>query len=113
MIQAAAPRTAAPLTNLTGGIMPGNLRAASEFDHILEKGTTIERRIVNATAMMEVACFDRLYDAPESESAELRTVLHEAADRALEGWIAAFVVALERFEAEHPDLKLKVAPSGR
>ena len=93
--------------------MPGNLRAAPAFDHILEKGTTIERRIVNATAMMEVACFDRLYEAPQSENAELRMVLHEAADRALEGWVAAFVVALERFEAEHPDVKLKAAPTGR
>jgi len=93
--------------------MPGNLRAAPAFDHILEKGTTIERRIVNATAMMEVACFDRLYEAPLSGSTELRTVLHEAADRALEGWIAAFLVALERFEAEHTDIKVKVPPPGR
>ena len=52
------------LTSLTGGSMPGNLRAAPAFDHILEKGTTIERRIVNATAMMEVACFDRLFRSP-------------------------------------------------
>jgi len=93
--------------------MPGNLRAAPAFDHILEKGTTIEKRIVNATAMMEVTCFDRLYEAPLSENAYLRTVLHEAADRALEGWVAAFVVALERFEAEHPDVKLKAVPPGR
>ena len=76
--------------------MPGNLRAAPAFDHILEKGTTIEKRIVNATAMMEVACFDRL-----------------VADRAPEGWIAPFLVALERFEAEHPDVKLKAVPPGR
>jgi hypothetical protein len=40
-------------------------------------------------------------------------VLHEAADRALEGWVAAFVVALERFEAEHPDVRLKAVPPGR
>jgi hypothetical protein len=39
-------------------------------------------------------------------------VLHEAADRALEGWVAAFVVALERFEAEHPDVRLKAMPPG-
>jgi hypothetical protein len=54
--------------------MPGNRRAAPAFDNIVEKGTTIERRVVNATAMMEVACFDRMYEAPESESAELRTI---------------------------------------
>ena len=93
--------------------MPGNLRAAPAFGSVLENGTTIERRIVNATASMEVACFDRLYEASESETSDLRTVLHKAADRALEGWIAAFVVALERFEAEHPDLALKAAPRGR
>lgn len=63
--------------------------------------------------MMEVACRDRLYDSRQSENGDLRALLHEAADRAMEVWVAAFVVALERSEAEHPDVLLKAGRTRR
>jgi len=91
--------------------MPDHLRASPAFNRILEKGTMIERRIVGATAMMEVACLDRLYDSRESEKGDLRVLLHEAADRALEAWVAAFLVALEGFEQAHPDVHVKTIPT--
>ena len=93
--------------------MPGHLRAGPAFDDILEKGSAIERQIVDATAMMEIACRDRLYDLRKSEDSELQALLHAAADRAMEAWVGAFVVALERFETEHQDIQLKPAATQR
>ncbi len=85
--------------------MASNLRAEAGFDRLLQKGTPAERGIVEATAILEVACRDRLYDLRPPEADALREVLHEAADQALKAWVGAFVVALERFEAEHPEAR--------
>ena len=85
--------------------MASNLRAEAGFDRLLQKGTPAERGIVEATAILEVACRDRLYDLRPSEADDLHAVLHGAADQALKAWVGAFIVALERFEAQHPDVR--------
>ncbi len=87
--------------------MARNLRAGAAIDRLLEKGTPIERGIVETTALLEVACRDRLYDLRRSEADALRLALHGAASEALAAWVGAFVVALERFEAEHPDVPVR------
>jgi hypothetical protein len=92
--------------------MQSHLRAGTALDRALASGTPVERGIVHATALLEVACVERLYHLRQAEEVELRSLLHAAADRALEAWVGAFVVALERFEAAHPDVPLREAPAG-
>ncbi|HYM84693.1 MAG TPA: hypothetical protein VEY67_11120 [Candidatus Dormibacteraeota bacterium] len=84
--------------------MSSNLRAGTALDRLLERGSPTERGIVEATAILEVACRERLYDLDEGEAKDLRVALHGAADLAMKAWVGAFVVALERFEAAHPGL---------
>jgi hypothetical protein len=91
--------------------MTSHLRAVAALDRVLEPGTPVERGIVHATALLEVAGIERLYHLRQAEDAELRGLLHAAADRAMEAWVGAFVVALERFEAAHPNLPLREAPA--
>ena len=86
--------------------MPGSLRVDPAFNDLLDARGPIGERLLEATREMALAC-GALYALRAPEAAALHELLETAQDRALAAWTAAFVVALERFEAQHSGVHVR------
>jgi hypothetical protein len=84
----------------------GSLRVDPAFGVLLDARGPIGERLLEGTREMGLACAG-LYDLRPPEAAALHELLEAAQDRALAAWTAAFVQALERFEAQHSGVHVR------